>query len=109
MNNKTDKRSLVDLSTKTFIQVVALLFALMLVAIILTYVIPKGRFRVDADGCIDYLAYEEIKGAGGIPFSSRDPHLPVPGFPGVEAAPVLVFSCLPKAAIYGKMRKTSKI
>ena len=67
MNNKTDKRSLVDLSTKTFIQVVALLFALMLVAIILTYVIPKGRFRVDADGCIDYLAYEEIKGAGGIP------------------------------------------
>lgn len=65
---KTEKqRTLVDLSTKTFLQVVALLFALMIAAIVLTYVIPKGEFGVNADGTTDFSAYRPIEGATGIP------------------------------------------
>ncbi|MBQ6077381.1 MAG: hypothetical protein IJK88_04660 [Clostridia bacterium] len=64
---KKDKKALVDLSTKTFLQVTALLFALMLAAIVLTYVIPKGAFGTTPDGGTDYLAYTRIEGASGIP------------------------------------------
>ncbi len=65
---KTEKRkTLVDLSTKTFLQIVALLFALMIAAIVLTYVIPKGEFGVNADGTTDFSAYRPIEGATGIP------------------------------------------
>ena len=64
---KKAKPSLVNLSTKTFIQVVALLFALMLVAIVLTYVIPKGTFGTTPDGQTDYLAYTRTETASGIP------------------------------------------
>ena len=42
-------RNLIDISTKTFIQVVLLLAALMVVAIALTYLVPKGEFGVLAD------------------------------------------------------------
>ena len=66
MKQKSAK-SLAELSTKTFIQVVALLFALMLVSIVLTYVIPKGSFDLHPDGTVDYLAYRRIEGAKGIP------------------------------------------
>ncbi len=65
--NKAENRSLVDLSAKTFIQVTALLLALMIAAIILTYVIPKGSFGTNADGSTNYLEYERIEGASGIP------------------------------------------
>ena len=41
---KKNGKTLVNLSTKTFIQVVVLLFVLMLAAIVLTYVVPKGEF-----------------------------------------------------------------
>ena len=54
MKRRTE--TLVNLSTRTFLQVVALLFALMLAAIALTYLIPKGAFGVGADGQTDYLA-----------------------------------------------------
>ena len=64
---KKDKKALVDLSTKTFLQVTALLFALMLAAIVLTYVIPKGAFGTTPDGGTDYLAYTRVEGAKGIP------------------------------------------
>ena len=64
---KKDKKTLVDLSTKTFLQVTALLFALMLAAIVLTYVIPKGAFGTTPDGGTDYLAYTRVEGAKGIP------------------------------------------
>ena len=47
---KKNGKTLVNLSTKTFIQVVVLLFVLMLAAIVLTYVIPKGAFGTTADG-----------------------------------------------------------
>ena len=59
--------SLVDLSAKTFIQVTALLLALMFAAIVLTYAIPKGSFGANADGSVNYLEYERIEGASGIP------------------------------------------
>ena len=65
MKRRTE--TLVNLSTRTFLQVVALLFALMLAAIALTYLIPKGAFGVGADGQTDYLAYTRIEGASGIP------------------------------------------
>ena len=64
---KTESGSLVDLSAKTFLQVTALLLALMIAAIILTYVIPKGSFGVNADGSTNYLEYQRIEGASGIP------------------------------------------
>ena len=63
---KTESKTLVDLSTKTFLQVVALLFALMLVSIVLTYVIPKGTFALHPDGTTDYLAYQRTEGVSGI-------------------------------------------
>ncbi|MCR5808282.1 MAG: hypothetical protein K6G56_01830 [Clostridiales bacterium] len=64
---KQNERALVDLSTKTFLQVTALLFALMIAAIVLTYVIPKGTFGALPDGSPDYLAYTRLEGASGIP------------------------------------------
>ncbi len=65
--NKAESRSLVDLSKKTFIQVTALLFALVIAAIALTWVIPKGSFGVYPDGSTNYLEYERLDGASGIP------------------------------------------
>lgn len=67
MKEKKNNKSLVDLSAKTFFQVTALLIALMAAAIVLTYVIPKGSFGVNSDGSTNYLEYERIEGASGIP------------------------------------------
>lgn len=64
---KTEKR-IVDLSTKTFIQVTALLLALMIAAIVLTYVIPSGSFGVNPDGTTNYLEYTKTEGVHGIPW-----------------------------------------
>ena len=67
MKRKEKGGALVDVSTKTFIQVTALLMALVLVAIALTYIVPKGDFGVKPDGTPDYLQYVRREGAGGIP------------------------------------------
>lgn len=64
---KTGNKTLINLSIKTFIQVVVLLFVLMLAAIVLTYVIPKGEFGVNADGTTNYLDYKPVEGTKGIP------------------------------------------
>ncbi len=67
---KQKNKTLINLSTKTFIEVVVLLFVLMLVAIVLTYVIPKGAFGtkiVDGEEVTDYLAYRPVEDAKGIP------------------------------------------
>ena len=64
---KTGPDSLVNLSTKTFIQVCALLLAMMVAAIVLTYVLPKGSFAQNPDGSTNYLAYQRIEDAKGIP------------------------------------------
>ena len=63
---KAKSEPLVDLSARTFLQVVALLLALMLASIALTYVVPKGSFAVNPDGSVDYLAYRRLEGASGI-------------------------------------------
>ena len=67
MKKAEKQKTLINLSTKTFIQVVVLLFVLMLAAIVLTYVIPKGAFGTRADGTTDYLDYHAIEDAKGIP------------------------------------------
>ncbi len=63
---KTKAETLAGLSAKTFLQVTALLLALMLVSIALTYVIPKGSFALNPDGSTDYLTYQRTEGASGI-------------------------------------------
>lgn len=64
---KDRNKTLLNLSAKTFIEVVALLIVLMICAIVLTYVIPKGAFGTTADGKTDYLTYRPVEGAKGIP------------------------------------------
>ncbi len=63
--DKTNSR-LIDIGAKTFISVLIMLFMLMVVAIVLTYVLPKGQFGVNADGTENYGEYTRIDGAGGI-------------------------------------------
>ena len=60
------KKTLIDISTKTFIQVTALLLALLAVSIVLTYVIPAGSFGVKADGSVDYSVYHTLDGVKGV-------------------------------------------
>ena len=61
------QKKLIDISEKTFIQVVLLLAGLMLLAILMTYIVPKGAFGALPDGKADYTAYHEISGVRGIP------------------------------------------
>ncbi|MBQ6234796.1 MAG: hypothetical protein IJK54_02680 [Clostridia bacterium] len=64
---KKGYKTLINLSTKTFIEVVVLLFVLMLAAIVLTYVIPKGAFGTLSDGTTDFSVYQPIEDTKGIP------------------------------------------
>ena len=64
---KFDKNDrLINISKKSFISVLIMLFALLIVSIVLTYVLPKGEFGVNADGTADYSVYIEKTGEGGI-------------------------------------------
>ncbi|MBO4323357.1 MAG: hypothetical protein J5836_01720, partial [Clostridia bacterium] len=56
---------LIDISKKTFISVLILLFALVVGSIVLTYILPKGEFAT-VDGSVDYKSYSVIEGASGI-------------------------------------------
>lgn len=60
-------RKLINIEKTTFFSVLILLFALVVAAVVLTYVIPKGEFGVNADGSPDYGTYKELVGATGIP------------------------------------------
>lgn len=79
MSKSKKNRSLIDISEKTFFQVVLLLAALMVAAIVLTYLVPKGAFCALADGGTDYLSYTRRTDLAGIPL-----------WQGI-LAPVLVF------------------
>ena len=73
------KRTLVSINRSAFIQVTALLAALLLIAIGLTFIVPRGDFGVLPDGSPDYTQY-----------------IPRPDKPGITLwrgllAPVLVF------------------
>lgn len=68
MENKTNKR-LINISKHTFITATIMLFALMVLAIILTYVIPRGEYGVnviDGEEVIDYTTYNRLDGVSGI-------------------------------------------
>lgn len=57
---------LINISKKTFISVLALLVGLLVLAIVLTYVLPKGAFGTNPDGSIDYGTYVPLGNEGGI-------------------------------------------
>lgn len=62
---KNKDKTLINISKKTFIQVTALLAALVVVSIVLSYIIPAGQFGVNADGTENYADYSrrtDIKG-----------------------------------------------
>ncbi|MBQ5405931.1 MAG: hypothetical protein IIU18_04795 [Oscillospiraceae bacterium] len=61
------KKKLINISEKTFFQVAALLAALMLLAILMTCLLPKGEFGTLPDGSPDYLSYQRRDDLGGIP------------------------------------------
>ncbi|MBE6529810.1 MAG: hypothetical protein E7680_04315 [Ruminococcaceae bacterium] len=67
---KKPKKTLINISKKTFIQVLCLLFAMLVVSAILTYVIPRGSFgtTVGEDGkeTVDYSVYNEQKDLPGV-------------------------------------------
>jgi len=63
---KVKRKTLINISRKTFIQVTALLFGLLILSIVLTYVVPKGKFGTLPSGEVNYLEYIPIDGAGGI-------------------------------------------
>lgn len=66
MENKRKDKALVNVSRNTFIGVTALLLALMVLAIVLTYVIPRGSFGQNPDGTVNYLEYQRLGDKGGI-------------------------------------------
>lgn len=67
-SNKVNKK-LINISTHTFIAALAMLASLMILAIILTYVFPKGEYGVsyiDGEEVIDYTIYNRLDGIKGI-------------------------------------------
>ena len=60
------ERTLINISKKTFVQVVLLLFALLFLSIILTYVIPRGTFPRDPETVeiTDYSGYMSTEDRG---------------------------------------------
>ena len=70
MDGKTTENKLVNISKRTFISVFILLFALMAVSVVLTYVLPKGAYEtqtVDGQEVTDYNSYVPLPDSGGIP------------------------------------------
>ena len=62
---KDNGKALINISKKTFIQVTALLLALVALSVVLTYVIPGGQFGTTERGEVDYSQYirrDDIKG-----------------------------------------------
>ena len=66
VKDKKTNGKLINISQKTFISVLIMLLALMIVAIVLTYVLPKGEFGV-INGIVDYGTYVSLGKSGGIP------------------------------------------
>ena len=70
MEQQVKKRKLVDIGTKTFISVFAMLFALIVLSIVLTYVLPKGEFGTTVndkgEAVADYGTYIKLENQSGI-------------------------------------------
>lgn len=79
MEEKQTNRTLINITKKTFIEVGVLLLVLLALAIVLTYLVPKGEFGLMPDGTPDYATYI--------------PRGDIPGIPWYQGvfAPILVF------------------
>ena len=70
LGQQVKKRKLVDIGTKTFISVFAMLFALIVLSIVLTYLLPKGEFgtTINESGEMvsDYGTYIKLENQSGI-------------------------------------------
>lgn len=69
MEQQIKRRKLVNIETKTFIAVLAMLFALIVLSIVLTYVLPKGEFGtkvVKGETVADYQVYNKLENESGI-------------------------------------------
>ena len=68
MESNVNKK-LINISTHTFIVALVMLASLMVFAIVLTYVIPRGEYSViiqDGEEIIDYTSYHRLEGTSGI-------------------------------------------
>ena len=65
--SRSGQQTLISINTRTFLQVTALLFALLIAAVVLTYLIPRGSFGTLPDGSADYMTYISRPDLGGIP------------------------------------------
>lgn len=68
-SNKTNDK-LINISNKTFISVLVILFSLVVIAIALTFLLPKGSFGVtskNGEQTTDYTSYIASKESKGIP------------------------------------------
>ena len=63
---KNNEKALINVSKKTFIQVTVLLLSLMIAAIVLTYIIPRGQFGTLENGETNYLDYSRTEDGSGI-------------------------------------------
>ena len=67
MQKHKNTPTLINISRKSFIQVLLLLLGLLAVSIALTYAVPKGEFGSFPDGQTNYLEYVRRDDLGGIP------------------------------------------
>ena len=63
--NKINK-NLINISKHTFITALVMLFSLVVLSIILTYIIPRGAYGVNENGEVDYSSYIALENEGGI-------------------------------------------
>ncbi|MBQ3277468.1 MAG: hypothetical protein IJH47_10560 [Oscillospiraceae bacterium] len=67
MEQARKKRTLLNISQKTFVQVTLLLVVLLVVSVALTYIVPRGEFAPGPDGQPDYFSYARRDDLPGIP------------------------------------------
>lgn len=63
---QTQDNRIIHYSRNIFLTSVAVLVAFLIVAIVLTYVLPKGHFGVNEDGTVDYNNFVPLPDASGI-------------------------------------------
>ena len=59
-------KKVVDVSKKSFLTSVGILFFFIMIAAVLTYILPKGNFATDGNGNVDYKNYIPSANASGI-------------------------------------------
>lgn len=112
MSNSTsksagDNRALANISARSFITVVALLLIVLLLAFVLSYIIPAGEYEIDAEtGNVIDGTYKEI-GIKGIPFW-RVITAPVRVFVSEDALTIIMISIflLVMSGVFNLLDKT---